>query len=75
MVDQDKIRQAVRILLEGIGEDITREGLMDTPDRIARMYEELFAGMEEDAGNYLNKTFHAKDCDMVIEKEIGRAHV
>ena len=38
MVDQDKIRQAVRILLEGIGEDITREGLMDTPDRIARMY-------------------------------------
>ena len=70
MVDQDKIRQAVRILLEGIGEDITREGLMDTPDRIARMYEELFAGMEEDAGNYLNKTFHAKDCDMVIEKDI-----
>lgn len=70
MVDQDKIRQAVRILLEGIGEDITREGLVDTPDRIARMYEELFAGMEEDAGNYLNKTFHAKDCDMVIEKDI-----
>ena len=70
MVDQDKIRQAVRILLEGIGEDISREGLLDTPDRIARMYAELFAGMEEDAGNYLNKTFHAKDCDMVIEKDI-----
>ena len=45
MVDQDKIRQAVRILLEGIGEDISREGLLDTPDRIARMYAELFAGM------------------------------
>lgn len=70
MVDQDKIRQAVRILLEGIGEDISREGLLDTPDRIARMYVELFAGMEEDAGKYLNKTFHAEDCDMVIEKDI-----
>ena len=37
MVDKLKIEQAVRLLLEGIGEDITREGLIDTPDRIARM--------------------------------------
>lgn len=42
MIDQDKIKQAVRLLLEGIGEDISREGLLDTPDRIARMYEELY---------------------------------
>ena len=38
MIDQDKIEQAVRLLLEGIGEDVEREGLKDTPNRIARMY-------------------------------------
>ena len=38
MVDQTKIEEAVRLLLEGIGEDVNREGLRDTPDRIARMY-------------------------------------
>ncbi len=42
MIDQNKIRQGICLLLEGIGEDITREGLIDTPDRIARMYTELF---------------------------------
>ena len=40
MTDQNKIREGVRLLLEGIGEDAGREGLKDTPDRIARMYEE-----------------------------------
>ena len=47
MVDQTKIKEAVRLLLEGIGEDVTREGLRETPDRIARMYGEIFAGMDE----------------------------
>ena len=47
MVNKDKIKEAVTLLLEGIGEDIHREGLKDTPDRIARMYEEIFAGMDE----------------------------
>ena len=42
MIDHDKIEQAVRLFLEGIGEDVTREGLQDTPDRIARMCEELY---------------------------------
>lgn len=46
MIDQQKIKQAVTLLLEGIGEDVTREGLIDTPDRIARMYEEIYGGME-----------------------------
>ena len=41
MVDKQKVEQAIRLLLEGIGEDITREGLIDTPDRIARMCEEI----------------------------------
>ena len=39
MIDHEKIEQAVRLLLEGMGEDVNREGLIDTPDRIARMYE------------------------------------
>ena len=41
-MDKEKIKKAVELLLEGIGEDKEREGLKDTPDRIARMYEELF---------------------------------
>lgn len=70
MIDQDKIRQAITLLLEGIGEDTTREGLIDTPDRIARMYEEICGGMQEDAGKHLTKTFHVDTHEMVIEKDI-----
>ena len=60
MIDHEKIEQAVRLLLEGIGEDVNREGLLETPDRIARMYEEIYGGMEEDAGIHLSKTFTGK---------------
>lgn len=70
MIDQEKIKQAVRLLLEGIGEDISREGLLDTPARIARMYEELYGGMEEDASMHLSRTFHVDNNEMVIEKDI-----
>lgn len=70
MIDQEKVKQAVKLLLEGIGEDITREGLRDTPDRIARMYEEIYGGMEENAAQHLKKTFHVDDNEMVIEKDI-----
>ncbi len=89
MTDQNKIREGVRLLLEGIGEDVGREGLKDTPDRIARMYEEIFGGMGEDAAEPLSRTFAAEDSGMVLEKDIvfhsmcehhmlpfyGRAHV
>lgn len=70
MIDQDRIKQGIRLILEGIGEDISREGLLDTPDRIARMYEEIFGGMEEDAGVHLSRTFHADHSEMVIERDI-----
>ena len=70
MVDKKKIEQAVVMLLEGIGEDVNREGLKETPERIARMYEEIFAGMDEDAAKHLKKTFTAKDNKMVLEKDI-----
>ena len=70
MIDHEKVEQAVRLLLEGIGEDVNREGLIDTPDRIARMYEEIYGGMEEDAGVHLTKTFTVESSEMVIEKDI-----
>ena len=70
MVDKEKIRKAVRLLLEGIGEDVNREGLKDTPDRVARMYEEIFGGMEEDPGEHLLRTFTADNSEMVVEKDI-----
>lgn len=70
MVDQEKIREAVKLLLEGIGEDTGREGLLETPDRIARMYSEIFSGMEENAGEHLSKTFTVEKNEMVLEKDI-----
>ena len=70
MIDHEKIEQAVRLLLEGMGEDVNREGLIDTPDRIARMYEEIYGGMEEDAATHLSRTFTVDSSEMVVEKDI-----
>ena len=70
MVDQKKIEQAVRLLLEGIGEDVDREGLADTPNRVARMYAELYRGMEEDAALHLSRTFAVDSNEIVVEKDI-----
>ena len=70
MIDKEKIRQGVALLLEGIGEDIGREGLQGTPDRIARMYEEIFAGLDQNPQEALSKTFEAKQCGIVLEKDI-----
>ena len=69
-MNQDKIKEGVRLILEGIGEDINREGLLETPDRIARMYEELAAGYTDDAAVHLKKRFHVDNNDMVMEKDI-----
>ena len=71
-MNADKIEQGVRLILEGIGEDINREGLQGTPNRISRMYEEIFAGLGATPEEYLTTTF-TLDCDsseMVIEKDI-----
>lgn len=70
MVDQDKAREAVRMLLEAIGEDPTREGLIETPDRVARMYADLCAGMDRSASEHLSKTFAVSGDDLVIEHDI-----
>lgn len=70
MVNKNKIIAGVKLLLEGIGEDVDKEGLQETPERIARMYEEIYSGMEEDAGVHLAKTFTAENNEMIIERDI-----
>lgn len=70
MVDKSKVECAVRLLLEGIGENPEREGLKDTPQRIARMCEEIYGGMDIDVSEYLNRTFAAAGNEMVLEKDI-----
>ena len=70
MVQKDKIKEAVKMIIEAIGEDVNREGLVETPDRIARMYEEIFSGMNSDASEFLAKTFPVDNDDMVLEKDI-----
>lgn len=69
-MDKNKIEDAVRLFLEGIGEDVNREGLLETPSRISAMCEELFGGIGQDAKEHLSKTFTAKNNEMVVEKDI-----
>ncbi len=71
MMDKEKIQQGIQLILEGIGEDTEREGLIETPDRIYRMYEEIFAGYSDDAKTHLAKRFKVDDSDMVIVKDIS----
>lgn len=70
MVDHEKVKEAIKMLLEGIGEDINREGLVETPERIARMYEEICGGMDEDPRTHLSKVFSVNNNEMVLEKDI-----
>ena len=69
-MDSEKIKEGVRLILEGIGEDVGREGLLETPDRIARMCEEIFGGLEMDAALHLQKQFSATNNNIVLEKDI-----
>ena len=69
-MDYEKIKQGVRLMLEGIGEDVEREGLLETPDRIARMCSQVYGGMTEDAGVHLSKQFQATGNNIVLEKDI-----
>ncbi|MGI6020203.1 MAG: GTP cyclohydrolase I FolE [Lachnospiraceae bacterium] len=69
-MDSEKIRQAVKMLIEAIGDDPEREGVKETPDRVARMYEEICGGIGQDAGIPLSKVFSCDSNEMVIEKDI-----
>lgn len=88
-MDRDKITEGVRLILEGIGEDPQREGLLDTPRRVANMFEEIFAGLDQDAAEHFEVTFNEGHQEMVLVRDIplysmcehhlvpflGRAHV
>jgi GTP cyclohydrolase I len=89
MVDQARIEAAVRMLLEAIGEDPSRDGLKETPARVARMYAELFSGLGEDPSVHLKALFDEQHHEVVLVRDIpfhstcehhlmpftGRAHI
>lgn len=70
MIDQEKIKQAVHEILVAIGEDPSREGIRETPRRIAEMYDEVFRGMTEDPREVLSVGFEEGHNEMVILKDI-----
>ena len=74
-VDLARIRAAVREILLAVGEDPEREGLVETPDRVARMYAELFAGLGSDPRELLRRQFTQKYDEMVLEKDIAFASI
>ncbi len=69
-MDREKAIKAVADFLTAVGEDVTREGLKDTPARVADMYAELLAGNGDDAKKHLSKTFAVQSGNIVIEKDI-----
>jgi GTP cyclohydrolase I len=88
-VDQGRVEKAVRELLEAIGEDPDRDGLRRTPERVARMYAEIFAGTDEDPARVLDVRFEVGHDEIILVKDIplhsncehhmvpfsGRAHI
>ncbi len=87
--DFAKVEQGVRLILEGMGEDLGRPGMRDTPARVARMYQEITTGLREDASDVLQAVFEEGHDEMVMVRDIpmyslcehhllpflGRAHV
>lgn len=69
-VDRGRIEKAVREILEAIGEDPDRDGLLRTPERVADMYAEIFSGLHEDPDKVLEVTFEAGHDEMVMVRDI-----
>ena len=69
-IDLDRLRAAVVEILEAIGEDPQREGLLRTPERVANMYAEVFAGLREDPEHHLEVQFEAEHDEMVMVRDI-----
>lgn len=70
MVDKQRIEKAVKEILIAVGEDPNREGLQETPARVARMYEERFAGLERYLSVHTKKYFHESSSELVLVKDI-----
>lgn len=69
-MDIDKIEQGVRLILEGVGEDVDREGLKKTPERVAKLYAECFSGLYEDPAEFFETTFDEHHEEMVLVRDI-----
>ncbi|WP_102274746.1 GTP cyclohydrolase I FolE [Cytobacillus massiliigabonensis] len=69
-VNRAQIEDAVRLILEAIGEDPNREGLLDTPKRVAKMYEEVFQGLNQDPKEYFETVFGEDHEEVVLVKDI-----
>lgn len=65
MIDDKKVEQAVRLFLEGVGENLNREGLVDTPQRIVRMTHELFRGKEQTVDDYFKAKFSIEESGFI----------
>ena len=88
-IDRERIERAVREILEAVGEDPSRDGLVDTPSRVARMYAEVFRGLHEDPRVHMQTKFEVEHRELVLVRDIrfysmcehhlvpffGRAHV
>jgi GTP cyclohydrolase I len=70
-VDQARIARAIREILSAVGEDPDREGLLETPSRVARMYAELFSGLHEDPRVHLRKFFAEEYDEVVLVRDIS----
>ena len=69
-IDRARIQKAVREILEAIGEDPDRDGLVRTPERVADMYAEIFGGLHDDPDQVLSVTFDAGHDEMILERDI-----
>jgi GTP cyclohydrolase I len=69
-MDLDRIAKAVREILEAIGEDPDRDGLRNTPDRVARLYAEIASGLHDDPASHLTVTFESSHDEMVMVRDI-----
>lgn len=69
--DQKRAEYAVRELLIAVGEDPNREGLLETPRRVAKMYKELFSGVDSDAAEHLRRTFKEPYDEIVLLRDIN----
>lgn len=70
LIDTDKIEMAFRLILEALGEDPDREGVIETPQRVARMYAEIFAGMNVDPQKILDVSFNEYHDELILVKDI-----
>ena len=70
-VDHERIEAAVREILNAVGEDPDREGLLETPARVARMYAEMFSGLNDDPRRHLGKAFTEKYDELVLVRDIA----